>query len=328
MPSSVVLMPVWIAPLVAGLVTMALLVQLLKRTASLPLDHPNERSLHTQPTPRIGGLALFPGAVGGCLAVGIEDTGTLLLLVLAGILFLMSALDDRRGLPVLLRLGTHLGVALCLAFVLLGASPLALLPALAVAWMTNLYNFMDGSNGLAGGMAVVGFTSFGIAAGDSPLGFALAGAALGFLVFNFDPAKVFLGDAGSIPLGFLAGGMGLMGAVRGEWPWWFPLLVFSAFIVDATITLVQRLMRREKIWHAHRDHYYQRLVRMGCSHRQLAQMAYALMAACGLSALALLYVSHVMQMVGLAAWIFIYCGLMRVINRRWNDFNRQTGARA
>lgn len=317
-------MSVWIAPLVAGIATAIILALLLQRTTLLPLDHPNERSLHSQPTPRIGGLALLPGATLGWVAASGSSFDARVLLGLAGILFALSLADDLKGLPVVLRLGAHLIVALCLSLWLLGPSPLAVMAALAVAWMTNLYNFMDGANGLAGGMTAIGFAGFGFAVGDSSLSFALAGAALGFLFFNFDPSRVFLGDAGSIPLGFLAGGVGLLGVVRGEWPWWFPLLVFSVFAVDASLTLARRLMRQEKVWNAHRDHYYQRLVRMGCSHRRLALFAYVLMTGSAASAVLLLHVEASIQLLGLVAWVLIYAALSGSIDRRWSSYQSQT----
>ena len=301
----------------AGTATVVLLAILLRRSHALPVDHPNERSLHHRPTPRIGGLALFPGAALGYLAAGLRDADSLLLLGLAGFLFLLSVFDDWRSLPVTLRFGAHLLAATLLAFGLMTDSPLVLAGALAVAWMTNLFNFMDGANGLAGGMAAIGFATFGLASGEAALAFALTGAAFGFLLFNFDPARGFLGDAGAIPLGFLAGGLGLLGVVKGQWPWWFPLLVFSPFIVDATVTLLRRMARREKFWNAHREHYYQRLVRMGWSHRRLALVEYTLMAACGSSALALLHADFAFRMLGLSVWVAAYAGLMLFIDSRW-----------
>jgi UDP-N-acetylmuramyl pentapeptide phosphotransferase/UDP-N-acetylglucosamine-1-phosphate transferase len=290
---------------------------LLRRADALPVDRPNERSLHSQPTPRIGGLALIPGAALGCLAAGLGDRESLLLLGLAGLLFLLSIFDDWRSLPVTLRLGAHLLAAGFLAVGLMDASPLVVAGALAVAWMTNLFNFMDGANGLAGGMAAIGFAAYGLAFGESTVAFALSGAALGFLLFNFDPARVFLGDAGSIPLGFLAGGLGLFGVVNGHWPWWFPLLAFSPFVVDATVTLLRRLARREKVWQAHREHYYQRLVRMGWSHRRLALAEYALMSLCGASALAMLRGDFTIQVAGLVFWAATYAGMLVFIDRCW-----------
>jgi UDP-N-acetylmuramyl pentapeptide phosphotransferase/UDP-N-acetylglucosamine-1-phosphate transferase len=160
-----------------------------------------------------------------------------------------------------------------------------------VAWITNLYNFMDGSDGLAGGMAAIGFAAYAFAAWLSShvalaaLCLGLACASLGFLVHNLHPARIFLGDVGSIPLGFLAGGLGLAGWRDDLWPLWFPVLVFGPFIADATVTLLKRALRAERVWQAHRDHYYQRMVRMGFGHRVTAFAGYGLMLMCACAAL-------------------------------------------
>jgi UDP-N-acetylmuramyl pentapeptide phosphotransferase/UDP-N-acetylglucosamine-1-phosphate transferase len=162
----------------------------------------------------------------------------------------------------------------------------------ALAWITNLYNFMDGSDGLAGGMATAGFAAYAVAAwnaGDAALASlcaALSAASAAFLLHNFHPARMFLGDVGSIPLGFLAGALGVVGWRNDAWPLWFPLLVFGPFIGDASVTLVRRLVRGERVWRAHREHYYQRMVLMGFGHRRTAWAAYVLMALCAASALA------------------------------------------
>jgi UDP-N-acetylmuramyl pentapeptide phosphotransferase/UDP-N-acetylglucosamine-1-phosphate transferase len=150
---------------------------------------------------------------------------------------------------------------------------------------------MDGSDGLAGGMALIGFGAFGAAAwlagerGFAAGCLALAGASAAFLLHNFHPARIFLGDVGAVPLGFLAAGLGLIGWRDDIWPLHFVALVFALFIGDATVTLVRRLLRRERVWQAHRDHYYQRMVRMGLGHRRTALIAYALMAICAAAAL-------------------------------------------
>jgi len=255
----------------------------LLRRGRLPMDHPNERSLHATPTPRIGGLGIMAGvAVASAWLAG----GMLLPVMLAAFaLAAVSVLDDVRGLPVALRFLAHF-VAAAACLLALGLSGWALVGAtLAVVWMTNLFNFMDGSDGLAGGMAAIGFGALALAAwlGGAPALAAfcasIAAAALAFLRFNFPPARVFMGDAGSIPLGFLAATLGILGAMQDVWTWLFPLLVFSPFIVDASVTLGRRALRGEKIWQAHRFHYYQRVVLLGASHRQLAIAAYALMLA-------------------------------------------------
>jgi UDP-GlcNAc:undecaprenyl-phosphate/decaprenyl-phosphate GlcNAc-1-phosphate transferase len=204
------------------------------------------------------------------------------------------------------------------------AWPLAAFFVAGTAWMTNLYNFMDGSDGLAGGMSAVGFGCYGAAAwigGEYALALLLlsvTAAALAFLAFNFPPARAFLGDSGSIPLGFMAAAVGILGwRVYGLWPYWFPALVFSPFAVDATVTLAKRALRREPVWRAHRDHYYQRLVRLGWSHRRTALAEYALMIACALAALALRDADTRVQLVALGAAAAAYVALMIAVDLAW-----------
>lgn len=317
-----------IAFFVAIIASIVALSLLLRRAEALPLDYPNERSLHSVPVPRIGGLGLIPAAIVGWLAgmglpTGANWADALILVAGALVLFVISIRDDRSGLPVVQRLGSHLFVATVLALWLNDSWLFVLIGALAVAWMTNLHNFMDGANGLAGGMAIIGFSTYGLAipesTGVSSLSFALAGAAAGFLLFNFDPAKIFLGDAGSIPIGFLAGGIGMLGVARGWWPEWFPLVVFSPFVVDASVTLVRRGWRREKVWRGHREHYYQRLVRMGWSHRRLVICEYGLMLAASATALMLLRASTDVRAWGFLSLSVIFLAVMWAIDRRWRD---------
>ncbi|MDP1682287.1 MAG: glycosyltransferase family 4 protein [Burkholderiales bacterium] len=311
----------WMAPLAAFLVCWLLLAWLLRR-GRLPMDHPNARSLHETPTPRIGGLGIMAGI--GVASVGLADATLLPVVLGAFALAAVSVLDDVRGLPVRVRFLAHFVAAVgCL--LALGVTGWALLAGtLAVVWMTNLYNFMDGADGLAGGMAAIGFGALALAAwlGGAPglaaFCAAIAVAALAFLRFNFPPARVFMGDAGSIPLGFLAAALGILGAMQNVWPWLFPLLVFSPFIVDASVTLVRRGLRGEKIWRAHRSHYYQRVVLLGASHRQLAIAAYALMLAMAALAFAqLILPQHI-------AWLLIlsaapYLLIFLAIDRRWRQ---------
>jgi UDP-N-acetylmuramyl pentapeptide phosphotransferase/UDP-N-acetylglucosamine-1-phosphate transferase len=271
-------------------ISLALAALLVSRFGRLALDRPNERSLHERPVPRTGGLAVL----GGALTSVVFGAGPLWLLLAAGYaLAAVSFLDDLRGLHTGARLAAHLAAAaLIVWYVTAPIDPVAaVLLVLAVAWITNLYNFMDGSDGLAGGMALIGFGAYAAAAalaGDTPLlvlCLALACAAAGFLCFNFPPARIFLGDVGSVPLGFFAGAAGIVGWRDDVWPLWFPLLVFATFIGDATLTLLRRLMRGERVWQAHREHYYQRLVRLGAGHRGTALGAYALMLVCAAAAL-------------------------------------------
>jgi len=296
----------------------------LSRLSTTILDHPNPRSLHEAPLPRTGGLGLHAGAQ---LALAILAPN-LPAALWAGfiVLLLVSFWDDVRGIPAAARLAAHLAVcALFVAAVLpreYGMLPAAA-AALAIAWMANLYNFMDGSDGLAGGMALIGFSIYGAAAwlaGSSEfalVNFCIAAAAAAFLVFNFHPARIFLGDAGSVPLGFLAAALGLVGWLQGDWTGWFPVLVFAPFIVDASVTLARRCLRREKVWQAHREHFYQKLVRLGWGHRRTALAEYALMAASGVLALAALALPAGLQAVLLAGAAGAYLLIMVSIERAW-----------
>jgi UDP-N-acetylmuramyl pentapeptide phosphotransferase/UDP-N-acetylglucosamine-1-phosphate transferase len=193
----------------------------------------------------------------------------------------------------------------------------------AVAWMINLYNFMDGADGLAGGMAAIGFCAYAGAAGLAGntllavMSLCVAAAAAAFLVFNFPPARIFMGDSGSIPLGFLAAALGLLGWRDGSWPLWFPLIVFAPFVVDASVTLARRALRGERFWQAHRSHYYQRLVLIGWSHRQLAIAEYGLMLVGAVAAVLALHQTAPVQTVIFAALIALYLLAGLTVDRRW-----------
>ena len=263
---------------------------LLTRFARFALDRPNERSLHEHPVPRTGGIAVLIGIAAAVPFGGIEVWPTLgLALLLAAVSFA----DDLKGLPIAGRLGAHIAAAGVLVWYELSPIYLwqAALIVLGIAWLTNLYNFMDGSDGLAGGMTVIGFSAYAVAAAwaEEPelatTSLCVAASAAAFLVFNFHPARIFLGDVGSIPLGFLAGALGIVGWNDEAWPLWFPVAVFAPFIADATITLARRFIRRERVWQAHRDHYYQRMVSGGLGHRGTALIAYGLMVLCAGAAL-------------------------------------------
>jgi UDP-GlcNAc:undecaprenyl-phosphate/decaprenyl-phosphate GlcNAc-1-phosphate transferase len=270
------------------------------------IDHPSTRSLHSYATPRMGGLAII---ICWLITIAIrQPLGWVLLANPVFALTLMSLRDDFVSLPVWSRLSVQCAAVLIWLTQVHTSDPIPLfqigvslfivqgwivwaLVGIVMMWVTNLYNFMDGADGLAGGMTATGFMAYSVAShasGATDIAFIsiiVSGAAVGFLFFNFAPARVFMGDAGSIPLGFLAGALGLMGNLQNAWPWWFPPLVFSPFIVDATVTLLKRACQGKKIWIAHREHYYQRLVLMGWSHKRLALTEYVLMLGCAGSAL-------------------------------------------
>ena len=248
------------------------------------LDEPNARSLHERPVPRTGGIGVL---LGGAISLGFGAVQLWLPMIIALCLAVVSFLDDLRGMPTGVRLLSHFAAAALLVYYTLAPMHPAELTVLivAVVWITNLYNFMDGSDGLAAGMTVIGLGAYGLAAyaaGNMPLvalSLALAAASAAFLIHNFHPARIFLGDVGSIPLGFLAAALGIVGWRDDSWPLWFPVLVFAPFIGDATITLAKRVLRGERVWQPHREHYYQRMVRMGLGHRGTALMVACVVAA-------------------------------------------------
>lgn len=305
------------------------------------LDHPNERSLHARPTPRSGGVALLAGTLVGLgLLVLAGNGGRVLGLVACALpLALVAFADDRRGLPVWLRLAVQAVVAVAALWwigvpgslglpgtaLVLPALPVVVLGFLFLVWMTNLYNFMDGMDGFAGGMALIGFGSFallGARAGDAAfVGICgvLAAAAAGFLRFNLPPARIFMGDTGSSVLGFLAGTLVWWAQHERLFPLWIGVLVFSPFIVDATVTLVRRVLNGEKVWQAHRSHFYQRLVRLGWGHRRTVLAEYVLMLAAAASALAGVGLSPRAQALLALGWLVAYVLLMlgvRLLERR------------
>ncbi|MGA8051867.1 MAG: glycosyl transferase, partial [Burkholderiales bacterium] len=149
-----------------------------------------------------------------------------------------------------------------------------------------------------------------------------------FLVRNFPPARIFMGDVGSVPLGFLAGALGLIGWNDGVWPLWFPIVVFAPFVCDATLTLIRRLLRGDRVWQAHREHYYQRLVRMGFGHRGTAAIEYAAMAGCAAVALFAREASVGVQVTSLTAATAALIAVAVWIDVHWARFVRaQSGVR-
>jgi UDP-N-acetylmuramyl pentapeptide phosphotransferase/UDP-N-acetylglucosamine-1-phosphate transferase len=293
------------------------------------VDEPNARSLHVAPVPRTGGVGVLLGVAAGIGLTlpwwggGVGASPLLATLLLASV----SLLDDRRHVPALFRLAAQLLAALLvyaggvawlrpglpgMEHVLL---PEWLVPGLTlvfIVWMTNLYKFMDGMDGLAGGMSVFGFgvlalLGFRGGAPDYALwGAVIAAASGGFLLHNLPRAGIFLGDVGSAVLGFWAAAMLLWGAERGLFPLWAGVLVFSPFVVDATWTLLRRLSRGVPVWRAHREHHYQRLVLAGWSPRRTLLWAYALMAAAAATALAADRFSAAEQWLLLAGWAGLY----------------------
>jgi UDP-N-acetylmuramyl pentapeptide phosphotransferase/UDP-N-acetylglucosamine-1-phosphate transferase len=270
----------------------AVVLRLLRRHAIL--DHPNQRSSHAVATPVGGGLAVVPVVLVAWLMVDVavgKLEETILVIGCAVFLAAISWIDDVRGLPASLRFGVQL-IAVLVVLTVSPAAPSGLSgwlpgPMTAAAgliwlWFINAFNFMDGIDGLAGtetasigiGVALVAALAAGqptASLAATPmvwLGAMIAAAALGFLPWNWQPARLFLGDVGSITLGFLLGWLLVRLAAEGQWA--AALILPFYYLCDATLTLARRTLRGEKPWQAHRDHYYQRAVTGGLSHAAVA----------------------------------------------------------
>lgn len=250
--------------LLAGAVSYVAMATLLSRMGTFALDLPNHRSMHEMPVPRTGGW----GLVAGCLAALVFSPVALPVALLLGfaLLLAVSAIDDLRHVPARFRFPVHL---LAVALVLI-ALPQALawwwypLLLLGGVWMINLYNFMDGMDGLAGSMTAFGFATLGLICawrghGDlAGLCALLVAGALVFLRYNWPSASIFLGDAGSTSLGLAAVAISLHGWQQGAFGLPVPIVVFAPFWLDASLTLLRRMLGGKRWWEAHREHFYQR----------------------------------------------------------------------
>jgi len=328
---------IFVAPALAAILA-AIAIALLRRAGSaLPADIPNPRSLHAIPVPRAGGYAvwcgflpaaivfppLYPGGVTGWLP-GFAAIAAI------------SAIDDVREVRVVPRLAVHAASAAWAAawivansrVELAGTLAATLAVALAIAWSANLYNFMDGTDGLAASMGAIGFAAYGAASltapgafgastASSPAFFALAAALLPFLAVNRPRASMFLGDVGAVPLGFLAGAFGASGVALAAWAAWFPLLVFLPFVADATLTLARRARARERLWEGHRGHFYQRLHQLGAGHAGTLAAYVAVMAGTAATALGCHVLAPAAGWWALAAWIVVLLMLFATIDYHW-----------
>ena len=305
------------------------------------MDIPNERSSHSLPTPRMGGVPMVAAAAlafGGWafLAAGEANVqrGLPYTFLFALAMFLLGFYDDLRNLSPLFRfLVQFVSALLLLVFLapLLPDVPLWkwVLPKWAwvvpgafwAVWMLNLYNFMDGIDGLAGGEAAVASSFFSLVfawygqSGWAVANLVVAAASMGFLVYNWPPAKIFMGDGGSAFLGAFYGMQSVVATLSTPVP--FPVLVlpFANFILDTTFTLFRRLIRREKWYQAHRSHFYQRMTDLGMSHRKVTSIELlVVVASCAAAAACIpsgpgvriaLVVSVVAAIVCIGIWVWV-----------------------
>ena len=306
----------------ATALTSVLLYSLLRSGVAwrLAVDEPNLRSLHVTPIPRCGGWGLLPPVLLECLLLGRSY-----LPLLAALLLLAAVCwwDDRYLLSARVRLATQ-----CLAAAIAIYCSMPMPPAIMIfcfvliVWGANLFNFMDGANGLSGAMLLTGFASYAIAgygidSSIASFSATLSGAALGFLFFNWGQAKLFLGDIGSVPAGFLMAVIGLYGWQQNIWPAWFPFLVFAPFFCDASLTLLRRMFKGEPVWQAHRQHFYQRLILSGYTHTQTGSLWLAMMIVSGALAIEIRGRTASAVWIGFAFELAMLVSVAIFIERRW-----------
>jgi Fuc2NAc and GlcNAc transferase len=305
------------------------------------LDIPNERSSHQIATPRGGGLAISAVILGGVLlllGLGALDRATAYALLGGFGISCIGWLDDRGHVPAIWRASVHLLAALWALYWLgglpsvhLGAFEWSLqgfgvpIAALGIVWMTNLYNFMDGIDGIAAGEALV-VGSFGVcllmfqaAPGLATVCALIAGSSAGFLVWNWAPAKIFMGDVGSSLLGFLFGVLAVASENSRAIPLLLWILLLGAFTVDATATLLRRFVRGERWYAAHRSHAYQKAVLAGLRHAQVTSAVLGITTTLGLLAAAAIWTPNAAPFIatfGILALIAVYEWTQKVTTAR------------
>jgi Fuc2NAc and GlcNAc transferase len=280
---------------ISALAASALLTQLVRRVAagSGVFDVPNPRSSHEVPTPRGGGLAIVLVTTAGLLILALRGTVQWhLFYALTGgglAVALIGAADDRRSLSAAIRLTVHFAAALWALAWLGGLPPLRLgnqlvalgwvgylLAACGIVWAVNLFNFMDGIDGLAASEAI--FIALGAAllnplmGGSAGVAFAavlFAAACGGFLLWNWPPASIFLGDVGSGYSGYVIVVLAVAATRDSPTALWVWLILGGVFFCDATVTLTRRVLRGERVYEAHRSHGYQWLTRRWGGHRKV-----------------------------------------------------------
>jgi UDP-N-acetylmuramyl pentapeptide phosphotransferase/UDP-N-acetylglucosamine-1-phosphate transferase len=280
------------------------LIPILRRRGML--DYPNERSSHFDPTPRGGGIAVTISILLAWIAlhkVGLVASSFVSIALGTSLLALVSWIDDLRGLSPGMRLVAQ-GAAVTIGILVLPSTRSALeawlgstlffvAAGLVWVWWINLFNFMDGIDGLAvseaaaicSGLLLFALVGDGADPAAALLAAGIIGAAIGFLVWNWSPARIFLGDVGSVPLGYLSGFLLLDLASRGRWK--IVLILPLYFLADATITLLRRLLAGERVWEPHRQHFYQQAVRNGLPHSAVVKRVIAanlLLIGCGWAA--------------------------------------------
>lgn len=298
------------------------------------VDVPNARSSHDSPKPRFGGVAIVAAFMATFAALYALDAGVRPMLPLAvgcAVLFAAGLLDDWRGLGV----GAKLAAQVAAAGVAIAAGNLfdhVTLPvagrvefgwfaypltALLFVASVNFYNFIDGIDGLAAGGAFIAGVFLALIAGFAgqaaiaAVAMTAAGAALGFLQFNFPPSRLFMGDSGSTFFGYCFAWLAVAGnRATPEIPFFAAALLLASLYADAGLTIVNRLLRGEMIFRPHRTHYYQRLLQLGLNHKQVTLLEYLVLMLLGASALLYVRAGAWFGPFASAAWVVAFTAVI------------------
>ncbi|WP_355603435.1 glycosyltransferase family 4 protein [Xanthomonas cannabis] len=239
------------------------------------LDHPGERRSHVVATPRGGGMAIVVAILLGCATAGVAwpAVRTVVGWFAVGLILVAGVgwLDDHRPLSARVRFAIHLIASASLGLLVFHSTGDVLdgiLSAAASVVLINVWNFMDGINGLAASQAALAALAFAAVVPDgwSLAGLTVAAACLGFLPFNFPRARIFLGDGGSGALGYVLAALLALSVAGGQLSWWIGWLPLTAFLVDAGFTLLTRMLGGQRWWEPHAQHVYQRLARRLATH--------------------------------------------------------------
>ena len=306
----------------------------------LALDVPNQRSLHSEPIPRGGGIViagvlvlvsialmpLFSGLERDLIAFGISATA----------LSILGWLDDQGNIRIDTKLIVECAVSIIALWLIkpgtniqlfsdkfVELTPLIVFPMtiIGLIWITNVYNFMDGIDGLVtsqvilSSIVIAGWLTFYGDVGVALFCLALGGAGVGFLFFNWSPAKVFLGDAGSLTFGAVLGLLAVYGILVHQMPVTAFVLLYGIFLIDTLVTMIRRILGGERWWEAHSTHFYQRLVRTGVSHQRVCVLA--ILGSVGLAifgTLEILSIGH--GLLWLALGVLVMCVIMMIVHAR------------
>lgn len=317
------------ALLIAGVLLSLVMCEVVRRIAirRALLDHANERSLHTAPTPRLGGVGIVVSSLAVVsIAWARESSSVRILAMTCAALALVGLRDDIKPVSAAVRFALQFGLSFVFLYfvgvpsflITRGVAlplPTSVTTALLAIWIVgvlNIYNFMDGMDGLAGSQAVAAASTLSVLLAVDSRVFALAvgAAAVGFLAHNAPPARMFMGDAGSTFLGMAFAGLAVVGMKDGI-PLTESALVLAPFLLDGTFTILRRVSKKERIWTPHRTHLYQRAVQTGLGHREVLLVYLLWFGVCALAAV----VARESTLALITGWAVAVLGLLLV--RRW-----------